>query len=309
MIVTVTLNAAIDRRYEIENLTEGQVMRVKTCTATPGGKGLNVSQPLAFLKADVLATGFVGGFAGKFIVNEIEKLGIKVDFYHMEAESRCCINIWDEGKHIQTEFLEPGFVVEAEHRDNFLLKFEEVIKEAKVITMSGSAPTGIENGYYGELVKIAKKQNKKVILDTSGAYLEEGIKSSPTLIKPNIDEIRMLTGKSCTDITEIIDAAIHLQKGGISNVVVSLGSEGSVLASEEGVFRAIVPKINAINTVGCGDAMIAGFALGMDQNLSAKEMLRLASAVSAASAMQARTGYLVPSDKEELLNKIQISKI
>ena len=89
------------------------------------------------------------------------------------------------------------------------------------------------------------------------------IQAVPTLIKPNIDEIRMLTGKSCDDIHDIIEAAKEIHRNGVEIVAVSLGAEGSLAVSHEGIFRAEVPKIHAVNTVGCGDSMIAGFAVGI----------------------------------------------
>ena len=112
MILTVTLNAAIDKRYVVNNFKTGEVNRVKECTYNPGGKGLNVSKPASIYGAEVTATGFVGGYAGAYIENALKPFGIKSAFYHVAAESRSCINIWDEVNKVQTEFLEPGFTLQ-----------------------------------------------------------------------------------------------------------------------------------------------------------------------------------------------------
>ena len=125
----------------------------------------------------------------------------------MDAESRSCINIWDEVNHVQTEFLEPGFTLTEADFEGFEKKFRELVKDASVVAMSGIVPKGLDGTAYQRLVKIVKDAGKPVILDTSGKLLEEGIKAAPTLIKPNIDEIRMLTGKHCDDINDIIEAA------------------------------------------------------------------------------------------------------
>ena len=111
MILTVTLNAAIDKRYVVEGFRVGEVNRVKECAYTPGGKGLNVSKPASIAGAEVVATGFVGGHAGRYIEDSLKPFGIRSEFYHLADESRSCINIWDEVNHVQTEFLEPGFTV------------------------------------------------------------------------------------------------------------------------------------------------------------------------------------------------------
>lgn len=309
MILTVTLNAAIDKRYVVDDCKMGQVNRVKECTYVPGGKGLNVSKPASIYGAEVVATGFVGGHAGNYIEDALKPFGIKSAFYHVNEESRSCINIWDEINHVQTEFLEPGFTLTEEDFGGFEKKFTDLVKDADVVTMSGSVPKGLDGTAYQRLVRIVKAAGKPVILDTSGKLLEMGIEAGPTLIKPNIDEIRMLTGKSCEDIQEIIDAAKEIHNKGVDTVAVSLGAEGSLAVGKEGVFRAVVPKIDAVNTVGCGDSMIAGFALGISEGLSLMETLRRASAISAAAAMREETGFFVMEDMKKLLPQIEVRKI
>lgn len=309
MILTVTLNAAIDKRYVVEEVRTGEVNRVKECVYTPGGKGLNVSKPAAIYGAEVTATGFVGGHAGHYIEDALEPFGIKSAFYHMEAESRSCINIWDEKNQLQTEFLEPGFTVTEADFERFLEHFQGLAADADVVTISGSVPKGLDGTAYQRMVKLVREAGKPVILDTSGKLLEQGIKAAPTMIKPNLDEIRMLTGKDCTDLEEIIEAAKVLHGRGIRIVTVSLGGDGAVVVSDEGAYRASVPRIHAVNTVGCGDSMTAGFALGLSEGLSIKETLRKASAVSAAAAMREETGFFVKEDMERLLPQIEIIEL
>lgn len=309
MILTVTLNAAIDKRYVVEEFKVGEVNRVKECAYVPGGKGLNVSKPAAVAGAEVVATGFVGGHAGNYIEASLKNYQVKSAFYHLEAESRSCINIWDEKNSVQTEFLEPGFSVSEEEFQGFVEKFKDLVQQADVVAMSGSVPKGLDGTAYQKLVKIVKDAGKKVILDTSGRLLEMGIEACPTMVKPNIDEIRMLTGKDCNEIGEIAEAAKEIHRRGVEVVSVSLGADGSLVVCDEGIFRAVVPRIDAVNTVGCGDSMIAGFALGFSEGLGIEETLRKASAISAAAALREETGYFVMEDMERLYAKIKIEKI
>lgn len=309
MILTVTLNAAIDKRYVVEGAGIGRVNRVMECSFCPGGKGLNVSKPAAIFGADVVATGFVGGYAGSYIENALKPLGIRPAFYHMKEESRSCINIWDRVNHIQTEYLEPGFTVGREDFEAFLGQFRTLIQEADVVAISGSVPRGLDGSAYRDLIGICKEAGKKVILDTSGDLLEAGIQARPTMIKPNIDEIGMLTGKTCNRFDDMLDAARRVQAGGIELVAVSLGDEGAFVVSDEGVFRARVPKIDAVNTVGCGDAMIAGFAMGLGQGLPVPECLRQASAISAAAALHEETGFFLMEDRVRIYPMIEIEKV
>ena len=298
MILTVTLNAAIDKRYVVNNFKTGEVNRVKECTYVPGGKGLNVSKPASIYGAEVIATGFVGGYVGAYIENALKPFGIKSAFYHVAAESRSCINIWDEVNKVQTEFLEPGFTLTEEDFAGFEEKFRNLVKEAKVVAMSGSVPKGLDGTAYQRLIKIVKEAGIPVILDTSGKLLEMGIEAAPTMIKPNIDEIQ-----------DIIDAAKEIHAKGVEIVAVSLGADGSLAVGNEGIFRALVPRINAVNTVGCGDSMIAGFALGLSRGLSLPETMKLASAISASAAMREETGFFVMEDMEKLLSQIEVTKL
>lgn len=309
MILTVTLNAAIDKRYVVEGVEIGEVNRVKACAYTPGGKGLNVSKPAAIDGAEVVATGFVGGHAGNYIEDSLNPFHIKSAFYHLDAESRSCINIWDEVNHVQTEFLEPGFTVTEKDFEGFVEKFKDLVQGAEVVAMSGSVPKGLDGTAYQRLIRIVKDAGKKVILDTSGELLRMGIQACPTMIKPNIDEIRMLTGKKCDNEMDILEAAKEIYKNGVEIVAVSLGADGSFVVCEEGIFQAKVPRIDAVNTVGCGDSMIAGFALGLNEKMSMSGILRKASAISAAAALREETGFFVKEDMERLFPQIEILKL
>ena len=154
MILTVTLNAAIDKRYVVENFRLGEVNRVKECAYTPGGKGLNVSKPAAIAGEEVVATGFVGGHAGNYIEEALKPFGIQSEFYHLEAESRSCINIWDETNRVQTEFLEPGFTVT-----------EEIFKEIPQSGKTGRCDSNVR--------KCAKRTGWKRV-SASGGNLQRG---------------------------------------------------------------------------------------------------------------------------------------
>lgn len=309
MILTVTLNVAIDKRYVVSNFKVNGVNRVKECTYSAGGKGLNVSRVAAIAGEKITATGFVGGHAGAYVIEELEKWGIKSDFVNVQGESRSCINIYDEDNKTQTEFLEPGVTVTEEDQKRLLDKYEKLVKEHSIVTISGSVPRGVTSQIYIDMINIAKKHGKKVILDTSGKLLEEAVQAKPTMIKPNIDEIQMLTGREIKDRADLIEIAEDLHRQGIEIVVVSLGKEGSIIVSEQGRFQAIVPKIEAVNTVGCGDSMIAGFAIGLRKNLDITDIIQLASAISAANALREETGFYIKEDMEALLSQVKVMKI
>lgn len=309
MILTVTLNAAIDKRYVVDNYQVGSVNRVKECSYSAGGKGLNVSRVAAIAGEKVIATGFVGGHAGDFIIEALEGQNIKSDFVKIIGESRSCINIYDETNHTQTEFLEPGVFVSEADKEEMLKKYIGLIEECSVVAISGSVPKGVDSDLYKSMIEIAKQYNKKVILDTSGKLLEDSLEAKPTMIKPNMDEIRILTGKEMNNQKELIDAAIDLHKTGIEVVMISCGSEGSLIVCKDGIYQVIIPKVEAVNTVGCGDSVIAGFAVGFSRGMPMVEIIKFASAIAAANAMRMETGFYRTEDMEEFLPQIQVVKL
>jgi tagatose 6-phosphate kinase len=307
MILTVTLNVSIDKLYRIDELKPGEVMRVREARYTAGGKGLNVTKTAQIAGAVVLATGFVGGHAGAFVLEQLQKKGIDNDFIQVDGETRSCINIIEEGSGRQTEFLEPGFTVTAENITSFLSKYDELLNQAYVVTISGSVPAGCSDTIYSDLISRAKAKGKKVILDSSGKLLAQGLQAQPTLIKPNRDEIAALTGTRTTDYTQLVKYAQKLQKCGIEYVVVSLGKEGALMVSEEGVFRGITPDVPVVNTVGCGDAMVAALAVGFERGYKSAELLRFGLAVSTANALTMETGFFRQEDVAWLLELCKIS--
>lgn len=309
MILTVTANAAIDKRYVTESFERGAVNRVKTCVANAGGKGINVARVASIAGEEVCATGFLGGHAGHFIQEHLETAGIRSDFVWCDGESRTCINIWDETRQEQTEFLEPGFTVTEEDCEKLIAKVGSLLPSCSVLTISGSTPKGADGTLYRRLVRMAGEAGVPVLLDTSGRLLVEGIQEKPYLIKPNIDEIRQLTGRSMETREELLQAAEELHDAGIAVVVISLGGDGSLISSREGVFEAKVPALETVNTVGCGDSMIAGFAASIARGLSIEETIRLASAVAAANALRQETGFIVKEDADRLLPQIRVERI
>lgn len=309
MITTVTLNVSLDKAYRINTVVEsGKVIRVSSCNNTAGGKGLNVSRVVDICGEKVLATGFVGGNIGNLVEELLEKDNIDNKFVHVKSETRNCINILDENN-ISTEFLESGEMIYDNEVEKFISEFDKIIDLSDVITISGSIPKGVPIDIYSTLIKMIKKKGKKVILDTSNQPLKEGIKALPTMIKPNSEEIEMLLGLSISNKTELLESAVNLHKKGIELVVVSLGKDGALLVCDEGIYHGKPPKLEVVNTVGCGDSMVAAFAVGLSRGYSYKECLKYAISISAANAMSLSTGSFEKEMAEEIYDNVEIKDI
>ena len=309
LILTVTLNTSIDKLYLMESIQPQTVMRVKEVHNTAGGKGLNVSRVAAKLGEPVTAMGFTGGFNGQYLESLLTSPHIRCAFTHVAGETRSCINCWDLSCNRSTEYLEPGEPVETGDVARFLNDFIAELPEADVVTVSGSMPKGVPEDLYCDLIRRCKAAGVPVLVDTSGERLVAAAKETPTLIKPNTDEIVQLTGKSFSGEAEAVRSLQELYQGGIPNVVLSLGAEGALLVCREGVFRGRPPKITPRNTVGCGDSMLAGLAVAFARHLSVAEGFRMALAVSAASALGLLTGDFDPAEYERLYPRISMDQL
>lgn len=309
MITTVTMNASIDKAYHMDKeIVNGTVMRVATCKNSAGGKGLNVSRVIKLCGQEVLATGLVGGYNGKYLESLLDEDKIPHKFVHVKGETRSCINILDS-KYGSTEYLEAGCMIEEEEEKEFLEVFKEIIKDSDVVAISGSVPKGLHKDIYQRMVSMCKDIGKKVLLDTSGEVLKNGIKTLPTLIKPNEDEMAMLLDKKIESIEKVVTAAKELHEKGIEYVVVSLGKEGALLVCDEGVFHAKPPKVEVVNTVGCGDSMVGAFAVAFERNYSSEEALKYAIAVGTANALSPNTGDFDPAVCEKILSQVELKRL
>lgn len=308
MITTVTLNASIDKLYLVDGVSTGDVMRVKEVHNTAGGKGLNVAKVAALAGENVSAMGYIGGFNGGYLRSLLDSYGIDDNFTEIKAETRSCINVRDlrTGKH--TEFLEPGATITEDDSEAFFRQYEKAVEQSDILTISGSVPTGTPSGLYSRMITAAKNAGKPVLLDTSGQLLIDSVSALPTFIKPNKDEIAQLLGKEVNSREEIEEAATALHRSGIEYVVVSLGAQGALMVCKDGIFFAAPPDVPVVNTVGCGDSMVAGFAVGLARGYSAADTLAYASAVSTSNAQSMLTGHINPDDIEHLQAGVKITE-
>jgi tagatose 6-phosphate kinase len=298
-VLTVTLNAAIDKRYDVTDVHVGEVQRVTRVRAGAGGKGLNVARGARLCGQAVIATGFVAGFAGQFITGQVEEQGIRQEFLRVPGESRTCINIIDAAGR-STEFLEPGVTVEETHLLGLLAGFRGLLGDVDVVTLSGSAPSGCPDDVYVRFVEAARLAGRPVILDTSGALLRAGLAASPTVVKPNRDELAALAGRDLRDLTEVIAAARSLCATGPEWVVVSLGADGALAVNAQQAVQVLAPRVTAVNPVGCGDVLVSGLATGLAAGLTVDAALPFAVRVAAASAAHPETGHFDPAYADTL---------
>ncbi len=256
MIYTVTFSPALDYIVDLDKLDVGAINRTKKETMLPGGKGINVSIVLSNLNTKSVAMGFVGGFIGKYIENEMEKHNIKTDFVHLNGNTR--INIKIKGM-VETAINGQGPKVSDENIEELINKLTKLTSK-DVLVISGAIPNTLPSDTYERILERIKNQNVQLIVDTTKETLLKTLPYHPVLVKPNKEELEELFSIKINNDEELVNNAKKLIELGALNVIVSLGGDGALLVKQNGEYKITrSPKGKVINTVGAGDSLVAGF--------------------------------------------------
>ncbi|MFB9908709.1 1-phosphofructokinase family hexose kinase [Allokutzneria oryzae] len=282
MILTVTLNAALDVTYTVERVVTGESHRVRGVTQRAGGKGINVARVLRTLGSPVLATGLAGGDTGRSLLDELTSSGIPHEFVPIDGESRRTVAVVSANDGEATLFNEPGPEVSAAEWTAFVERFRSLASRASVVVLSGSMPPGVPEDGYAHLVSLV---DGKTIVDASGPALRHAVAMRPNVIKPNARELAETTGHS-----ELAPGISSLLRDGAQAVVASLGPEGLLAATEGASWRLAPPARLAGNPTGAGDACVAGLAAGLLAGADWPALLREAVALSAAAVVHPVAG-------------------
>ncbi|WP_284119789.1 tagatose-6-phosphate kinase [Streptococcus canis] len=310
MILTVTLNPSIDISYPLNRLALDTVNRVDRTTKTAGGKGLNVTRVLAEAGQSVVATGFIGGKLGDFVIHQLQEQGISNQFFKIKGETRNCIAVLHEG--MQTEILEAGPCIDVDEAEGFLNHMSIIAKQFDVLTFSGSLPKGLAAHYYQDLITMAKAYGSKVVLDCSGAPLKAVLagKDKPTVIKPNLEELEDLIGQPVTlDEERLVSLLSQPLFEGIEWIIVSLGAQGAFAKHYNKFYRVTIPKIEVVNPVGSGDATVAGIAWALAEEDDDETLLKKANVLGMLNAQEARTGHVNMAHFDKLYQELQVREV
>lgn len=307
-ILTVTLNPAVDKTYTTKCLVAGQVNRMRTVLNIAGGKGVNVTKILRQYGYRVMATGLLGGHTGRFIEEELLRRGAECGFVQVSGETRCNMNILADDGGV-TEILESGPQISEQEQTLFLERYEALLTGCKLAAISGSIARGMADDIYERLIVMARDKKVPVYLDSSGESMRKGLSAKPCFIKPNWKELEYLAGHPIADREGIIAAARHLREEGIAKVVVSMGSEGLLSVTDSGVLFARARGIEAVNTVGSGDSVVASYAMSAVLGESDEEAILRACAISAANVTTLESASIPVETAQQLMNKMVVEKI
>lgn len=307
------MNPSVDISYRLEKLEINDVNRTNQVLKTAGGKGINVARVATQLGQETIATGLLGGHLGAYLVEQLEQDNIGHDFFKINQESRNCVAILHEGQ--QTEILESGPEISQEETDNFLTHYKEELQSGhfRIVTTSGSLPSGMDVTVYKQMIEIGNELNIPVILDTSGSNLAN-LLDDETLhlkaVKPNLDELSTIENVELTkDFNQIQSVLKKERYSRVEWVVISLGGDGAIIKHRDSFYRVTVPKIKVVNAVGSGDSTVAGLAVSLVREATDEEAIKTAMTAGVLNALNEKTGSIDMNHFDEIYKQIKIEKI
>jgi len=313
MIVTVTLNAAIDKTLSVPSFRLGRRHRTVERRALAGGKGVNIARTLKTLGEPVIATGFQGGPTGTQIVAQLAEESILHDFVRIREESRTNTSVVDPTTGEQTEINEQGPAVDPEEVEQFREKLLYLARGAAFVVFAGSLPRGIAPDFYAQLVREVRKLEVTTIVDTDGEALRLAVRAEPDVVSPNVVEAEELVGHEFNDDSDRIGAVRE---------IVSLGARSAIMTLREGcwaqvlvdgaprVYHATVPPVeSAVATIGSGDAFLAGYIAARYRGQGPAECLRFGVACGAESTGRLGAGLIDGREVDRLLADVAVSEV
>jgi len=312
MIITVTLNAALDKTLEVPNFRVGRRHRSVEQTTMPGGKGVNIARALKRLGQPVIATGLAGGATGNMIVDALNDEAILNGFVRIREESRTNTAVLDPTTGVHTEINERGPAVSAHDLELFRDKLLYLAKGASMCVFAGSLPRGVPPDVYAGLIRELKKQNVTTVVDTEGEPLRLAARAEPDIVSPNELEAEELVGHEFNDDSD---------RAGAVREIVSLGARSAIMTLREGcwaqvlvegaphLFHVTVPEVEPVATIGAGDAFLAGYVAARYRGLPATECLRFGVACGAESTGRLGAGLIDVREVDRLLADVAVSEV
>lgn len=308
MITVGGFNTSIDKTMEMAELRSGAVNRASSVRAYAGGKGLHVARAIGTLGEKATLVGVIDAAHRAFFEEALAPLGVAFDGIEVESV-RTCLSIREAGGTRVTEILEPGPEVDTARQRAVCDAFLARARGSVLAVLSGSIPRGFGDDVYARLATSLGGAGVRCLVDASGARLLAAAEARPFLVKPNREELEALVGARIEGVPAAAAAALALCGRGIAMVVVSLGAEGALLAAEGRVCHAVAPPQPVEHTVGSGDCLLAGVAVGLARGLAPEEVLRLGVACGTANALSAEHGYVKRADVEAMLPLVRASWI
>jgi 1-phosphofructokinase family hexose kinase len=312
VIVTVTLNAALDRTLTVPHFQLGHRHRASEVLTLAGGKGINVARALKRLDVPVVATGLAGGRTGTRIVEELTSEAILNDFVRIAGESRTSTAVVDPTEGSYTEINEWGPKVTTVELEMVLEKLHYLSRGADFVVFAGSLPRGVDESFYAEAVRDLNRRDVQVVLDSEGQPLRLGVEAEPYLVSPNQLEAEHVVGQELEDEEDFLMALDAMAELGARNVQITMESGCYALFREDRSvkrYKALAPTVDAVSVVGAGDVLLAQVIAAQLAGKSAEEALRLGVAAGAASTLEVGAGRFDPREAGRLVAGVELAEL
>jgi 1-phosphofructokinase/tagatose 6-phosphate kinase len=312
VILTVTLNAAIDRTVAVPNFRLGQRHRAVEARTVAGGKGVNVARALRLLGRPVIATGLVGGATGSRIVEQLTEESILNDFTWIEGESRTNLAVIDPTSGEQTEINERGPDVSAAEVEAFVAKLLYLAQGASICVVAGSVPPGADADVYARLVTELRQLGVLTVLDTDGEPMRAGMRAGPAVVAPNVTEAEEVVGHEFNEPGDLaLGLAGLLEMGAGEAVITSETGCVAIVAGAEGRrrYEVRIEPLEPVSTVGSGDAFLAGYVAARFGGASERDCLAFGVACGAESTQHFGAGSLDRGEVERLLGRVEVLEL
>ncbi len=318
MIVTVTLNPAVDKVYWVDSLKICQITqeefltRASRSSTSAGGKGVNVSRFLSAFGLDNVAMGFVGGNTGHVVVRYLQNKGVTTNFTWIHDETRINVTVIESGRDLNPNLInERGPQITQPELDRFMRRYRRMVKRASWVVLAGSLPLGIDPGIYAELTTIARDSGAKVAISAGGEALSRALVACPTIVKPDTREHILFKGKELTSIEAIVEAGKSVVTCGVELVVVSHHVTGDIAITEDAVWEIKTDVETALfkNIVGADDAFLGGILYKLAAGAAMEEALRFGLASGIASAESEKKICESHEIVESEMEKVVVSRL
>ncbi len=309
MIVTVTLNPAVDQTLVLERLIPGDTNRVRDSGIDPGGKGINVSRVLRELGRESLATGLAPGSLGRFVEHSLLEQGILCDFVHTRGQTRTNLTVVDETAHETTLLSNRGPEIDPRHVQTLETRLRRFLSPSDWLVVAGSLPPSVESQEYARLIDLGRQVGVRTVLDADAEALSVGLTGRPDLVKSNHHEAERLLGRSLDDDSALLEAAEEMREAGAATAVITAGGRGAVAVSEEGAWWSWPPPTVVVSAVGAGDALLAGLLLKLEEGAGMEEGLRWGTAAGAAACLSPGTQLCRRDEVVRLLPEVRVERI
>ena len=312
MILTVTLNAAIDRTVAVPNLRLGRRHRAVESRTVAGGKGVNVARALKLLGRPVIATGLAGGPTGARILELLTEESILNDFTTIGGESRTNLAIVDPTSGEQTEVNERGPEVAPDEVEQFVEKLLYLAQGASLCVLAGTLPPGVDEAVYARLVSELRRMGVQTLLDTEGEPMRLGLRAEPAVVAPNVEEAEGAVGHEFNDADDVAMGLASLLEMGAREAIITRPAGCVAILAENGSrhrYEVEIDPLDPVSTVGSGDCFLAGYAAARYEGGSPRECLAFGVACGADSTQHFGAGTVNARDAERLVSRVDVREV